>query len=57
MYLIRKIIPNNSISVIYRTDPSNWRDAKVIGNYAYIVSEAPDHGVQVGAAGYSKIQS
>ena len=24
-----------------------WRDAKVIGNYAYIVSEAQDHGMQV----------
>ena len=32
---------------ISRTDPSNWRDAKVIGNYVYIVSEASDHGMQV----------
>ena len=30
-----------------RTDPSNWRDAKVIGNFVYIVSEAWDHGMQV----------
>lgn len=26
---------------------SLWRDIKVIDNYAYIVSEAPDHGMQV----------
>jgi choice-of-anchor B domain-containing protein len=26
---------------------STWRDVKVIGNYAYIVSEARNHGLQV----------
>ncbi len=26
---------------------SLWRDIKVIGNYAYIVSEAPQHGLQI----------
>lgn len=29
------------------TSSSSWRDIKVFGNYAYIVSEAQDHGVQV----------
>ena len=26
---------------------SLWRDVKVIGDYAYVVSEAPGHGLQV----------
>ena len=29
------------------TESSSWRDIKVYKNYAYIVSEAKDHGVQV----------
>lgn len=29
------------------TDPSSWRDIKVHSNYAYIVSEANNHGMQV----------
>lgn len=29
------------------TVSSSWRDIKVYGNYAYIVSEARDHGVQI----------
>ncbi|WP_298419457.1 choice-of-anchor B family protein [uncultured Kordia sp.] len=29
------------------TDPSNWRDIKVYQNHAFIVSEAPGHGMQV----------
>ena len=29
------------------TDPSPWRDVKVYNNYAFIVSEAQDHGLQV----------
>lgn len=29
------------------TVPSNWRDAKTVGNYAVIVSEAPGHGIQI----------
>lgn len=27
--------------------PSLWRDIKVIGDYAYIVSESPQHGIQI----------
>ncbi|CAH0051354.1 unnamed protein product [Clonostachys solani] len=30
-----------------QTVASSWRDIKVIGNYAYIGSEAPDHGLQI----------
>ncbi|CAD5120259.1 DgyrCDS8828 [Dimorphilus gyrociliatus] len=30
-----------------RTTRSDWRDMKVVNNHAYIVSEAPDHGLQV----------
>ncbi|WP_442847266.1 choice-of-anchor B family protein [Leeuwenhoekiella sp. H156] len=30
-----------------RTVASPWRDIKVYGNHAYIVSEAPNHGLQV----------
>lgn len=29
------------------TDPSVWRDIKVYNDHAFIVSEAPNHGVQV----------
>lgn len=29
------------------TDASSWRDVKVYQNHAYIVSEAPQHGLQV----------
>ena len=29
------------------TEPSTWRDVKVFGNHAFIVSEAQDHGMQV----------
>ena len=29
------------------TSPSLWRDIKVYGEYAYIVSEASDHGLQI----------
>lgn len=29
------------------TDPSVWRDIKTYNDYAYIVSEAPGHGMQV----------
>ena len=29
------------------TSPSLWRDIKVYGEYAYIVSEAGDHGLQI----------
>ncbi|KAJ7366263.1 hypothetical protein DFH08DRAFT_797264 [Mycena albidolilacea] len=30
-----------------QTETSIWRDMEVIGNYAYIGSEAPGHGIQV----------
>ena len=30
-----------------RTSNSTWRDVKTYGNYAFIVSEAPNHGMQV----------
>lgn len=30
-----------------QTEAAIWRDIKVIGNYAYIGSEAPSHGLQV----------
>jgi len=30
-----------------RSSNSDWRDIKVVGNYAYIVSEAFNHGLQV----------
>lgn len=30
-----------------RSGNSNWRDVKVYNNYAFIVSEAPGHGMQV----------
>lgn len=30
-----------------QTVPSNWRDIKVYNNHAFIVSEAPSHGMQV----------
>ena len=29
------------------TDPSDWRDVKIYNNYAFVVSEAPSHGLQV----------
>ena len=35
------------LEFLYRTIDSYWRDAKVIGNFVFIVSEAPDHGLQV----------
>ncbi|MEL6943602.1 MAG: choice-of-anchor B family protein, partial [Bacteroidota bacterium] len=53
---------NNGTAFVDITDPSNpvrlgnlpthssnslWRDIKVVGNYAYIVSEASNHGMQV----------
>ncbi|MFT4660099.1 MAG: choice-of-anchor B domain-containing protein [Patiriisocius sp.] len=42
--------PCNPIFVGYmetQTDPSTWRDIKVYNNYAFIVSEANNHGMQV----------
>ena len=29
------------------TDPSDWRDVKIYNNYAFVVSEASNHGLQV----------
>jgi choice-of-anchor B domain-containing protein len=34
-------------SLATQTTPSLWRDVKVYSNYAYIVSEAGEHGMQV----------
>ena len=31
----------------FSTTSSIWRDMKVVNDHAYIVSEAPDHGLQV----------
>jgi choice-of-anchor B domain-containing protein len=47
---VRITDPVNPVPVGFmytRTSASIWRDIKVIGNYAYIVSEARDHGLQV----------
>jgi choice-of-anchor B domain-containing protein len=43
-------IPNNPIylgSLPTATVSSSWRDVKVYNNHAFIVSEAPNHGMQV----------
>ena len=37
----------NAQYLFFSTVPSLWRDPKVIGNYAYVVSEASGHGMQV----------
>ena len=29
------------------TSATTWRDAKTVGNFVYIISEAADHGLQV----------
>lgn len=42
--------PKNPVTIGFMysaTVHSSWRDMKVIGNYAYIVAEAADHGLQV----------
>jgi len=47
---VRVTDPSNPVPVgiMYtQTDASSWRDIKVIGNYAYVVSEASNHGMQV----------
>ncbi|KAH8927143.1 hypothetical protein BT69DRAFT_1214249 [Atractiella rhizophila] len=44
---------NDNGTVVYlgrlptQSEDSLWRDIKVIGDFAYIGSEAPDHGIQV----------
>ncbi|KAJ7718245.1 hypothetical protein B0H16DRAFT_1609493 [Mycena metata] len=46
-----EVLPSGQIAYLGRLGTqsvnSTWRDIKVIGNYAYIGSEALDHGVQV----------
>ncbi|KAL2106629.1 hypothetical protein VUR80DRAFT_6441 [Thermomyces stellatus] len=46
-----EVLKDGSLSYVGRlptqTEDSTWRDIKVIGNYAYIGSEAPDHGLQI----------
>ena len=37
----------NNDYIFLRTKAIAWRDIKVVNNTAYIVSEAPDHGMQV----------
>ncbi|MDC3051154.1 choice-of-anchor B family protein [Bacteroidota bacterium] len=42
--------PQNVIFVgklLSATDPSDWRDVKIYNNYAFVVSEASNHGLQV----------
>ncbi|KAJ7124474.1 hypothetical protein C8R44DRAFT_783557 [Mycena epipterygia] len=46
-----EVLPSGQIAYLGRlptqTEPSIWRDIKVIGTYAYIGSEALGHGIQV----------
>jgi choice-of-anchor B domain-containing protein len=46
-----EVHPDGSLTYVGRlptqTVASVWRDIKVIGNHAYIGSEAPDHGLQI----------
>lgn len=46
-----EIVEDGSLVYVGRlgsqTESSTWRDIKVIGDHAYIGSEAPDHGLQV----------
>ncbi|KAH7376674.1 hypothetical protein B0T11DRAFT_304022 [Plectosphaerella cucumerina] len=46
-----EVLEDGSLQYIGRlntqTVASSWRDIKVIGNFAYIGSEAPDHGLQI----------
>ncbi|ROT41302.1 hypothetical protein SODALDRAFT_331023 [Sodiomyces alkalinus F11] len=46
-----EVLSDGSLQYIGRlgtqTVASTWRDIKVIGNFAYIGSEAPDHGLQI----------
>ncbi|RDW67281.1 uncharacterized protein DSM5745_09147 [Aspergillus mulundensis] len=46
-----EILEDGSLAYIGRlgsqTDPSTWRDIKVIGDHAYIGSEAVGHGLQI----------
>tara|TARA_B100000963_G_scaffold62313_1_gene50369 strand:+ start:2056 stop:3363 length:1308 start_codon:yes stop_codon:yes gene_type:complete len=42
--------PQNVIFIgklLSATDPSDWRDVKIYNNYAFVVSEASNHGLQV----------
>ena len=42
--------PQNVIFIgklLSATDPSDWRDVKIYDNYAFVVSEASNHGLQV----------
>ena len=47
---VRITDPYNPVVVGFlptRTTPSVWHDVKVVKDHAFIVSEAPDHGMQV----------
>ena len=37
----------STLNCTYSTQTSSWRDMKVYKDHAFIVAEAPDHGVQV----------
>lgn len=46
-----EIVKNGKVEYLGRlptqTEPSVWRDMKVVDGYCYIGSEAADHGIQV----------
>ncbi|OJJ55616.1 hypothetical protein ASPSYDRAFT_158583 [Aspergillus sydowii CBS 593.65] len=46
-----EVLEDGSLEYVGRlatqTEPSVWRDVKVIGDHAYIGSEAPGHGLQI----------
>ena len=46
-----EILEDGSLEYVGRlgsqTEPSTWRDIKVIGDHAYIGSEAAGHGLQI----------
>ncbi|KAF2726819.1 hypothetical protein EJ04DRAFT_597287 [Polyplosphaeria fusca] len=46
-----EVLGNGSLVYVGRlptqTVPDKWRDIKVIGDFAYIGSEAPNHGIQI----------
>lgn len=45
--LIEHNSQSSSVQILHDGAKSTWRDIKVYANHAYIVSEDPDHGLQV----------
>ena len=41
------IVASTNSVFLHRTTATTWRDIKVIGNYAFIVAESRQHGLQV----------